>query len=98
MFKRKNKKTGCETPEFRKSLPAEEFTTSRPRSVRRFLVDTEEKLDTFTVKYPDAQKIEGAVVYWSDKHQVLGVVTSQEWKDCLFGGGPLPGLEEEVPK
>ena len=99
MFKRKKKKTGVQTPEFRKPSPAplstEEFTTPHPRTISRFCVDTEEKLDVLMTKYDDAQKIEGAIVYWSDKYGALAVVASPEWKDCLFYGKDMPIVEKE---
>jgi hypothetical protein len=99
MFKRKKKKTGVQTLEYRKSspapLPTEEFTTPHPRPVKRFCVDTEDKLDVLMTKYDDARKIEGAMVYWSDKYGVLAVVASQEWKDYLFDGKDMPIVEKE---
>lgn len=94
------KKTGVQTPEFRKPtppppLPTEEFTTPHPRVVKRCCVDTEDRLDVFMTKYNDARKIEGAMVYWSDKYGALAVVASQEWKDYLFDGKDMPIIEKE---
>ena len=103
MFKRKKKKTGIQTPEFRKPtppppippLPVTELPPRRPRTVAKFAVDTEDKLDVLITKYPDAIKIEDATIYWSDNQMALLVVAPQEWKDCLFGGKELPCTEKE---
>lgn len=101
MFKRKKKKTGVQTPEFRKPtppppippLPVTELPSRRPRSVAKFAIDTEDKLDILMTNYPDAVKMEGATIYWSDDKMALLVVSPQEWKDCLFGGKALPSIK-----
>lgn len=101
-FKRK-KKTGVETPEFRKPvplppippLPVTELPSRHPRSVSKFAIDTEDKMDVLKSKYPDAIKVDGATMYWSDEQMALLVVAPQEWKDCLFGGKELPNVEIE---
>ena len=97
------KKTGIETPEFRKPtppppippLPVTTLPSRQPRSVAKFAVDTEDKLDVLMANYPDAIKIEDATIYWSDNRMALLVVAPQEWKDCLFGGKELPKTEKE---
>lgn len=100
MFKRKRKKTGVQTPELRKPtppppMPVTELPSRRPRSVARFAIDTEDKLDVLMANYPDAIKVEGATMYWSDNQMVLLVVAPQKWKDCLFEGKELPNIEKE---
>ena len=100
MFKRKKKKTGVETPEFRKPtppppMPVTELPSRSSRSIAKFAIDTEDKLDVLMTNYPDAIKVEGATIYWSDDKMALLVIAPQEWKDCLFGGKELPSTEKE---
>ena len=95
MFKRKKKKTGIETPEYTPPpMPVTEPPSRRPRSIAKFAIDTEDKLDVLMTNYPDAIKVEGATIYWSDDKMALLVVAPQEWKDCLYEGKELPTIKK----
>lgn len=74
-------------------LPVTELPSRCPRSVAKFTIDTEDKLDILMANYPDAIKVEGATMYWSDDKMALLVVAPQEWKDCLFEGKELPNIK-----
>jgi hypothetical protein len=54
------------------------------KTVKYHCMDTESKLPVFMSKYPDAIKVDGADVYWSDKYGVIALVVSPEWKDYFF--------------
>ncbi len=105
MFKRKNRKIGIQTPEFRKPtpppplpLPATPFKEKyyTPKTVAKFCVDTKDNLTVFMEKYDDVVKIENAEVYLSIKDDVLAIVATQEWKDYLRGrSNIIPVTKEE---
>ena len=105
MFKRKKKKIGCETPEFRKPtpppppLPATPFEEKyyTPKTVARFCVDTNDRLTVLMEKYRDIVKIENAEVYLSIEDGILAIVATQEWKDYLMGrSNIMPSTKEET--
>ena len=79
-------------------IPVTELPSRHPRSVAKFAIDTEDKLDILMTNYPDAIKVEGATIYWSDDKMALLVTAPQEWKDCLFGGKELPNTDKENNK
>ena len=101
MFKRKKKKTGCETPEYRcptmppVAQPKEEHRVIR--TVRHPLVGTKDGLDALLLRpdYADSVKIENADVYWSDKNGAIIVVPTPEWRDYLLGKRDVPIIEKE---
>ena len=98
---KKKKKTGCETPEFRRpamppvAKPKEERCVAR--TVRRSLVGTKDSLDALLSRpdYADSVKIENADVYWSDKNGATIVATTPEWRDYLLGKRDTPVVEKE---
>ena len=101
MFKRKKKKTGCETPEYRcpamppVAQPKEEHRVRR--KVHRALVGTKDRLHLLAANpdYANMLKIENADIYWNDKNGAIIVATTPEWRDYLLGKRDAPVVEKE---
>ena len=110
MFKRKKKKTGCETPKLRKPTPPPpppQPPITQPkeerrviRTIRRPLVGTKDGLNALLLRpdYSDSVKIENADVYWNDKNGAIIVATTPEWRDYLLGKRDAPITEKENNK
>ena len=102
MFKRKKKKTGVQTPEFRKPTPPPPILANKiednhrkHKSVSAFLVGTVENLDRFMAEHEDIVQIKNDGVYWSIKDGTLGIVTTKEWVDYFNGtSNIIPNTEE----
>jgi hypothetical protein len=102
MFKRKNKKTGVQTPEFRKPtppppIPANEIEDGHRehKYVSAFLVGTAENLDRFIAEHEDIIKIKNDGLYWSIKDGALAIVTTKEWVDYFNGtSNIIPNVKE----
>lgn len=95
MFKRKKKKTGIQTPEFRKpSAPPPPPT----RHFYRNIIDTRERFDKFVERPDDLIRMDGAEVYFSVKDGLTVVVTTQEWKDYFMGISNIIPNEKEANK
>lgn len=91
MFKRKKKKTGVQTPEFRK--PTQPPPPTRP--FYRNIIDTREHFDKFVERPDDLIRMDGAEVYFSVKDGLAVVVTTQEWKDYFMGiSNIIPNTKE----
>lgn len=106
MFKRKKKKTGVQTPEFRKPTPPPPLLTLSTvtqskeecgvsRTIKKALVGTKERfhLITSNLDYANMLKIENADVYWNDQNGAIIVVTTSEWRDYLTGTRDTPFVE-----
>lgn len=107
MFKRKKKKTGCETPEYRCPTspppynpppmppvkPAKE--NSQPRHFWRNMIDTKARFDEFAKWHDDLIKMDGAEVYFSVTEGIVAIVTTQEWRDYFMGrSDTIPNTKE----
>lgn len=99
MFKCKKKKTGCETPTFRKPVPmpptkpvTENF---KPKSIAKGYIGVKEQFERHAEQFDDLLKIDNAEIYWSDKKESIIVVASPEWRDYLTGKRATPIVERE---
>ena len=100
MFKRKKKKTGCETPEFRKPAPPPPPPTSgsnavKPKHISCGYIGTKESFVRFVEQHDNLLKIENAEIYWIDESESIVVVASPEWRDYLMGRRNVPIVEKE---
>lgn len=94
MFKRKKKKTGVQTPEFRKPTPPPP-PPNPPRRFRRNVIDTKEQLDKLTERPDDLIRMDGAEVYFSVKSGLTAIITTQEWIDYFMGtSNIIPNTKE----
>lgn len=103
MFKRKEKKTGIETPEFRKPTPPPPPPTSGsnavkqnpPRCFCRNVIGDKAHYDQLAKLYDDLIKMDGAKVYFSVKSGITAIVTTQEWTDYFMGrSNIIPNIKE----
>lgn len=93
MFKRKKKKTGCETPEFRKPTPPP--PPNPPRRFCRNVIDTKEQFDKLTERSDDLIRMDEAEVYFSVKSGLTVIITTQEWRDYFLGRSDIiPNAKE----
>ena len=94
MFKRKKKKTGCETPEFRKpSTPP--TPPNPPRRFCRNMIGDQAHYDQLAKLYDDFIEMDGAKVYFSVKSGITAIVTTQEWTDYFMGRSDIiPNAKE----
>lgn len=67
----------------------------KPKQVNKFAVGTRERLNVLLSMHDDMVKIENADIYWSEKHNMIAVCTTQEWKDYLTGKRDTPFVEKE---
>ena len=100
MFKRKKKKTGCETPKFRQPTPPPPPTESveenfKPRHFCRNMIGDQEHFDQLAKRHNDLIKMDGAEVYFSVKSGITVIVTTKEWKDYFLGRSDIiPNTKE----
>ena len=97
---KKKKKTGVQTPEFRKPTPPPPPPTSgsnavKPKHIARGYIGTKESFVHFTDQHDGLVKIENAEIYWIDESESIVVVASPEWRDYLMGRKDAPIVEKE---